>query len=254
MKARERGISVASILGARQSEPIPVCALLTATKPEEFRGEAARAVNGGYRCVKIKLGAGSIGDDIRRVAAARQALGLGIAIRLDANRAWSLDQARAAISGLGPLGIEFLEEPVKNATPDALAELTATSPISIALDESVGNLEDLSKYIERNAARVLVLKAARVGGLTPAIRMASIASEAGMKIVVTDSIESPLGMSAAVHLACAIAAPGAAIGLGGARVLAELDDAALVSSPYLRAAEPGLAIECETASGHSCDA
>ncbi len=254
LSARERGVAVASMLGAQECGPIPVCALLAGRTVEERQREAACALGAGYRCLKIKVGAGAIDDDIRRVEAVRQVVGDGIAIRLDANRGWSLAHARAAISRLSAMRIEFLEEPLSSPTPEALSELGAAGPIPIALDESVRDIGDLARFVERRAADVIVLKAARLGGLRAAMRLARFATEAGMKVVVTDSIESPLGMSAAIHLAAA-AAPRLAIGLGGARMLAEqsLREAGFVPSPWVRAAAVGLDVVWEARSGGSSD-
>ena len=221
LEARARHVAVASLLGADQLRAIPVCALLAGDTPAAIASEAARAINAGYRCLKLKVGAVALEDDVRRVREVRGIAGPQAAIRLDANRAWSPAQARDAMLRFDDFELEFLEEPLQRATPDAIAELRRYSRTPIALDETIGSPDDLAKFAECRAADVVVLKAARLRGVTRAMRLGKIALEAGMQVVVTDSIESQVGMSAAVHLAAAIATPSRGIGLGGLSILAQ---------------------------------
>ncbi len=221
LEARARHMSVASLLGADQLSAIPVCALLAGDTPASIASEAAQSIDAGYRCLKLKVGASDLENDVSRVREVRGIAGAQIAIRLDANRAWPAAQARDAMRRLDDFEIEFLEEPLQHATPAALTELRKYGKTPIALDETIGSPEDLAKFAEGRAAGVVVLKAARLRGVTRAMRLGKIALEAGMQVVVTDSIESRVGMSAAVHLAAAVATPSCAIGLGGLSILAE---------------------------------
>jgi len=219
LEARRRGVPVASLLGAVQISSTQLCALLGGETSHETADAAALAVARGYRCLKIKVGAPTIEDDERRVGAVRNRVGNDAAIRLDANRAWSFGDAQRALCRLARFEIEFIEEPLAEPSPAAIASLGNQSRVPIALDESIRCEQDLADFIVTGAADVIVLKAARIGGPTRAARIGQAASQAGMKVVVTDSIESDVGMAAAVHLAAAIATPGLAIGLGGASML-----------------------------------
>jgi L-alanine-DL-glutamate epimerase-like enolase superfamily enzyme len=74
---------------------------------------ALAAARAGYECVKVKVGTG---DDAGRIAAVRAAAGPSMALRLDANGAWTVEEAIAAIEALAPAGIELIEEPVHGLT------------------------------------------------------------------------------------------------------------------------------------------
>ena len=106
---RIRGVPVAALLSDHPQESVAVNATLSALEEQRIAEQAADAAAAGFRCLKIKVGTG---DDAVRVAAARDAAGPGVALRLDANGTWSVEQAERAIAALAPAGLELVEEPV----------------------------------------------------------------------------------------------------------------------------------------------
>ncbi len=219
LSARLRGVPMASLLGIECESigPVPVCALLAGQTPEEVTRQAHIAVGQGHTSFKLKVGASPIAVDANKVASLRMAIGSDFSIRLDANRAWTLDQAEVALHAFQPYGIEFLEEPLRSPQPGDMRRLSDATGVALALDESLSGAAALSAFIEHDGADYLVLKAARLGGPTRCVEIARLAATAGIKVVVTDSIESAVGMSTAVHLASALSRHGTAVGAGGAR-------------------------------------
>ena len=219
LSARIRGVPMASLLGieCESMGPVPVCALLAGRTPAELTRQARIAVGNGHTSFKLKVGASTIPADAKKVASLRMAIGNDFSIRLDANRAWTLDQARAALRAFQPYAIEFLEEPLRSPQPGDMRRLSDATGVALALDESLSGAAALSAFIEHDGADYVVLKAARLGGPTRCVEIARLAATAGIKVVVTDSIESAVGMSAAVHLAAALSRRGTAVGAGGAR-------------------------------------
>ena len=217
LSTRIRGVPMASVLGGESIGPVPVCALLAGRTFKELTQEARIAVGNGHTSFKLKLGASPIAADARKVASLRMAIGNDFSIRLDANRAWTLKQAEAALHAFHPYGIEFLEEPLRSPQPGDMRRLSDATGVALALDESLSGAAALSAFIEHDAVDYLVLKAARLGGPTRCVEIARLAGTAGIKVVVTDSIESAVGMSTAVHLASALSRRGTAVGTGGAR-------------------------------------
>jgi L-alanine-DL-glutamate epimerase-like enolase superfamily enzyme len=161
---------------------------------------AATAAREGFRCVKVKVG---IGDDAGRLAAVRAAVGPDVAIRVDANGAWSnAHESLAHLRSLALIGLEYAEEPVHGV--DALRAVQAASPVPIAMDESA---------IEPGAAgsgatSAVCLKIARCGGITGVLRDARDARAAGSTVYVASTFDGPLGVAAGVHAAAALAATG----------------------------------------------
>jgi o-succinylbenzoate synthase len=221
LSARMRGVPMASVLGAESIGPVAVSALLVGGTPEELTQEARIAAGQGHTCFKLKVGARAIAADAKNVASLRMAIGKDFSIRLDANRAWTLGEARAALRAFQPYGIEFLEEPLRSPQPGELRRLSDATGVALALDESLSGAAALSAFIAHDRADYLVLKAARLGGPTRCVEIARLAASAGIKVVVTDSIESAVGMSTAVHLASALSRRGTAVGAGGARFFAD---------------------------------
>ena len=98
------------------------------------------------------------GDDAGRVAAVRAAVGQDLALRLDANGAWNVEEAVKAIEVLEPAGLELVEEPVHGV--DELREVRGRVPVRVAMDETAGEHGALAS----GAADAVCLKIARCGG------------------------------------------------------------------------------------------
>lgn len=220
LEARQRCVAVASLLASRPPMTVAVSALLTGETPEELAREAEAAVAEGFRTLKIKLGTASVAEDVRKVETVRARVGDAVALRLDANRGWRLAVARDALAALAPIGVEFIEEPLRAAESSAFAALASSTRVPLALDESVRDQAQLARIVETGAAPVIVLKAARLAGPTRVLALARAAATYGIRTVVSDSLESVVGMSVAVHLAAVSPPPRSAVGLGGARLLA----------------------------------
>lgn len=254
LEARLKGASVASLLSralpkTSPNQPLYVSALLKARTAPGVYAEARALADKGFCAFKLKVGAREIEDDLALLRALRRALASSGAktasIRLDANRAFSFGTAleflKAALAE-GPL--EFVEEPLKRPAPAALARLRHELAVAIALDESVTSESQLRTYLRAGALDVVVVKTARLGGLSSALELARTALGAGARVCVTDAIEGPLGMAAAVHLGAALSPFALALGLGGARYLAErvLGDFP-ARAPILFACAPGFSVQ-----------
>jgi o-succinylbenzoate synthase len=251
LEARAQGMSVAIALGGRATTTVPIAALVGGSTPDELGADAALARAHGFATVKLKVGGGPLAEDLARVAAVRTSIGREVALRLDANRAWTLDVARRALDAFAPFVPAYVEEPLLEGAPRALAALAAESPVALAVDESVRTAADLEDLVACGARVHVVLKAARVGGPTRLVALARTADAAGMPVTVTDAIESAVGMQVAVHAAAALRAA-TAVGLGGAQLLraavgrarGQLD---ALRAPAVVARGPGLDVTAATA-------
>lgn len=219
LETQARGLLLTELLGGR-ARAIPVSALVGGHTPADLASATRDLVEAGYRCVKIKVGADTIEADGDRVAALRDAGGPDLAIRVDANRAWTLEQAHRALAALAAHRPSFVEEPLREGgAPDEWLALRERHGVPLAIDENATDVADVRRFA--GAADVVVVKAARVGGPTASMLVGTAAKKVGMRVVVTDSIESSVGRALAVHLAAALHETGDAVGLGGAFLLAE---------------------------------
>ena len=167
----------------------------------------------GARTAKVKVAepGQTLDDDVARVDAVRA---LVPTVRVDANGAWTVDQAIAAAAVLGPL--EYLEQPC--ATVDELAQLRRRVDVPVAADESIRKAGDPLAVVRAGAADIAVLKVAPLGGISA---MLKIAAQIDIPVVVSSALDSAVGI--AVGLAAAAALPNLnhACGLGTGRLFAE---------------------------------
>jgi L-alanine-DL-glutamate epimerase-like enolase superfamily enzyme len=192
------------LLGAGSPAPVAVNWTIAAGDRSGAAQEAAQARVEGFSAVKVKV---AIGDDAGRLAAVRAFAGPQMAIRIDANGAWSAAEALATLEALEPVGIELCEEPV--AGLGAIRALKPITGIPLALDESS---EDPQALLAPAAADLICLKLSRCGGITGTIQTAERARAAGYGVYLASTLDGPLGIAAALH-AAAVIRPERACGL-----------------------------------------
>ena len=214
LAGRRAGQPVWRLLGAHEAEPVEVNYTIAAADRAGAAAQAGTARADGFGCVKLKVG---IGDDAGRVAAVRAVLGTDVAIRLDANGAWSEDEAVAALGVLAPAGIELCEEPVRGLAQTR--RVAAETSVPLALDETasaIGALED-------RVCEAVCLKIASFGGITGVVQAAHQARASGYEVYLASTLDGPLGIAAALH-AAAVVRPERACGLATLALFADRED------------------------------
>jgi len=164
----------------------------------------------GFGTLKVKVGAG--GDDVSVLRRVRAEVGADVGLRVDANQGWSAEQAVSVIGAWedAGLGIELVEQPVAMDDLDALEFVTRHVHTPILADETVWTTRDLTEVVRRRAANMINIKLAKTGGLREALRMAELARENGVTVIIGCMMESHVGISAAASLACALESTAAA--------------------------------------------
>ncbi len=195
LAGRRAGVPVWRLLGAPAGSPIEVNATIGALDRAGAARAATDARAAGFRTVKVKVGAG---DDAGRLAAVRAASGPGMRIRLDANGAWSVEEAIATLVALRPIRIELCEEPVHGL--EAIATVAAATDVQLALDETAA---DPSAF-GRRVCDAVCLKIARCGGISGLMRDGARARAAGYDLYIASTLDGPLGIAAALHAAAAL--------------------------------------------------
>lgn len=181
----------------------------------EVVAQAGRLAASGYACVKLKVGRQPVAADAETVRAVRDALGPGVALRLDANRAWTPDEASAFAGAAASARVAYVEEPLGDAS--ALSTLWADTGLPIALDET---LQESGGAVHlRGWVAAAVLKPTLVGGLAATLRLAAAARAVGVRVVLSAAFESGVGLRGVAALAAATGAEPA--GLDTYRWLAE---------------------------------
>jgi O-succinylbenzoate synthase len=185
-------------------QQVPVNATVPAVAAAEVAAVLARFPGCTTAKVKVAQAGQSLADDLDRVAAVRASLGAAGKVRVDANGAWSVEDAQRAVTALAPFDLEYVEQPC--AELDELAALRralarAGVDVPVAADESVRKAEDPLRVAVAGAADVVVLKVAPLAGVARALE---VAAGCGLPVVVSSALDTSVGISAGVALAAAL--------------------------------------------------
>ncbi|RMF42613.1 MAG: o-succinylbenzoate synthase [Anaerolineae bacterium] len=191
-----RGQSLAQLLGAaRLRVPVGVAVgLQPDLKALLHTVETYRAR--GYRRIKLKI---KPGYDAEPVAAVRRRFP-DIALQVDANAAYRRDTADA-LRALDSLELLLIEQPLPEDDLLGHARLQAVLRTPLCLDESLDSVQRTAQALEMDACRVVNLKAARVGGLSQALRIHALCQERNVPLWCGGMLESGLGRAANLALA-----------------------------------------------------
>jgi o-succinylbenzoate synthase len=210
-----RGKTLPELLTDLPRDTILVNGLISGSREGAF-ASALSMREDGYGAVKLKVGRLEVAEDVEVVRGMGEILGDGVSLRLDANRAWSYEEALRFAEGISGVRIAYVEEPL--AEPSRLADLARGWGLPVALDESLVGMPpgDLAGHPYAGA---VVLKPTLLGGVSRALRFANEAKALGMAPVVSSSYEAGVGTGALVALAAAVG--GEPAGLDTYRALAE---------------------------------
>jgi L-alanine-DL-glutamate epimerase-like enolase superfamily enzyme len=198
--AQASGRGFAAFLGS-SAETVATDITIAATVSDP----AAERVPAGFAAAKIKVGIDPA--DVERVIRIHGEAGDGVRIRVDANQAWDLDTATAALDRWerADVPLEFIEQPLPAWDLRGHAELRRRVPVPVLLDESVFSVHDLDRAVDAEAADMVNIKLAKCGGVFAGREIARLARRCDLGLMVGSMMESELGVSAAAALASAIA-------------------------------------------------
>ncbi len=201
-------------------DQVPVNATVPAVPADQVEAVLARFPGCTTAKVKVAQAGQELRDDVDRVAAVRDVLGPDGCVRVDANGAWTLADARWAVAALSAFDLEYVEQPCAEVEDLALLRVAlarAGIEVLIAADESVRKAADPLRVVRAGAADVLVLKVAPLGGVRQALE---IAEQCGLPVVVSSALDTSVGISAGVALAAALPALPYACGLATTSLMA----------------------------------
>jgi muconate cycloisomerase len=215
LRARRAGVPAWKELGAAGAEPVRCNATLTVGEPPVVAAQAVSWAGEGFETFKLKVG---VRGDVGLVEAVRGAVGDGAQIRVDANGAWTEDEAVRKLGAMKEQGIELAEEPVHGL--EALARVRPVSGVPIAADESLSGPLDAAEAVALEACDLATVKLSKVGGLTALREIAAL-----IPVYLSSALDGPVGIAAAAHAAQGLRGSGAdagvAHGLATQRLFAE---------------------------------
>lgn len=193
LEARRDGIPLHELLSdGKEARPVRCNATLGADPPDEVADRARELSELGFDRFKLKVGTRG---DRERVEALRASLEPGSLIRLDANGAWTVDEAISFVSEIGPDGLELLEQPTEGL--DGLVQVKAGTDIPVVADESVSTPEEAAEAAAINACDAVTVKISKVGGLDGTLG-------GFLPTYLSSALDGPVGVAAAGHLAATL--------------------------------------------------
>jgi L-alanine-DL-glutamate epimerase-like enolase superfamily enzyme len=199
LRCRRAGLPLHVVAGGAQTR-VPVYTteggwlhLETAALVED----ALRAQAVGFKGCKLKVGRAPA-EDRARLEAVRQAVGQGFEVMVDANQSFTPGEALRRAKMLEPLDLGWLEEPMPADDVAGHAQLAAGTSIPVAVGESLYSIGQFRDYLQRGAASVVQVDVARIGGITPWLKVAHMAEAFNVPVSPHFLMELHVSLSAAV--------------------------------------------------------
>jgi muconate cycloisomerase len=148
----------------------------------------------GFRQVKLKAG---IGERGRGGAIARRVLGKKCALRMDANMAWTFEEALQAIGSLAQSGIHWVEQPLASQNLEGAARLIQETGVRIIADESFTDRASLEQLVAKEACSGVNVRISKCGGLVAAAARCREALQAGLLVQIGCQVGESSLLSAA---------------------------------------------------------
>jgi len=156
----------------------------------------------GFRGAKLKVGKPHLAEDVARLAAVREAVGAEFEIMVDANQCFNVSEAIRRARAFEPFGLAWLEEPLPAEDLGGHIELAAHTALPIAVGESIYHPSHFREYLERDACSIVQVDCARIGGVTPWLKVAHLAETFNVAVCPHFLME--------LHVSLTAAAPNAA--------------------------------------------
>ncbi len=165
---------------------------------QQLVDEAVAAKALGFKGAKIKVGKPSIAEDVRRLAAVRDAVGDEFELMIDANQAFTVSEALRRAHAYSPLALAWFEEPLPAEDLAGHVELAAKASMPIAVGESLYHPAHFREYLERDACSIVQVDCARIGGITPWLKVAHLAETFNVAVCPHFLMELHVSLVAAV--------------------------------------------------------
>ncbi len=166
--------------------------------PDELVAQTLQAQADGFLGAKVKVGRPTVAEDVARLAAVREAVGERFEIMVDANQCFTVAEAMRRARAYEPFNLAWFEEPLPAEDLGGHEELARHTPVPIAIGESLYSPAHFREYLERGACSIVQVDAARIGGVTPWLKVAHLAEAFNVAVCPHFLMELHVSLSAAV--------------------------------------------------------
>ncbi|MCD1145236.1 mandelate racemase/muconate lactonizing enzyme family protein [Kocuria sp. LUK] len=198
LKAKRAGLPLAKLLGARRDSvrTYNTSGGFLNASLEEVTERATRSLEEGIGGIKIKVGLPDSREDLRRVSGVREHIGPDVPLMVDANQQW--DRATALRMGrrLEEFDLTWIEEPLDAYDAEGHAALAAALDTPVATGEMLASVAEHVRLIEARACDIIQPDCPRVGGITPFLRLLTLADHHGLDLAPHFAMEIHLHLAA----------------------------------------------------------
>jgi L-alanine-DL-glutamate epimerase-like enolase superfamily enzyme len=166
--------------------------------PDDLVRESVAAKAAGLRGVKVKVGRPHVSEDLERLQAVRDAVGPAFELMTDANQCFTVAEAIRRARRFEPLDLAWFEEPLPAEDLGGHARLSASTSLPIAVGESIYSIQHFREYLQRDACSIVQADCARIGGITPWLKVAHLAESFNVQICPHFLMELHVSLTAAV--------------------------------------------------------
>ena len=213
IKGKALGVPVYDLLGGKQRDHIPTFATTRGPCGPEMIEQAKELLALGWTAMRLSPAdhgsegiydpRASIAETAKWCVAAREALGHGVVLGIDYHHRLSVAEAASFCQKMPPGTLDFLEEPIRDETPEAYEALRRMTDIPFAIGEEFASKWQFLPYIERGLHEFNRIDVCNVGGLTEAMKVAGW-SEAHYVDVMPHNPLGPICTAATIHFAAAV--------------------------------------------------
>ena len=165
---------------------------------EELVRGALAAQRAGWRGIKLKVGKARVHEDLERLAAVRDAVGPALDIMVDANQSMTAAEAIRRATAFAGVDLCWFEEPLPADDVSGHRRLAAATPIPLAVGESLYSVAQFREYLAAGAAAIVQVDVARVGGITPWLKVAHLAEAFNVSVCPHFLMELHVSLTAAI--------------------------------------------------------
>jgi L-talarate/galactarate dehydratase len=198
LKAKRAGLPLAKLLGAYRDsvQTYNTSGGFLHAPIEEVKERASQSLAEGIGGIKIKVGQPDTKIDLERVTAVRAHLGDDVPLMVDANQQWDRPTAMRLGRALERFGLVWIEEPLDAYDAEGHAQLARALDTSIATGEMLSSVAEHISLIDNRSVDIIQPDAPRIGGITPFLRLAHLADQAGLQLAPHFAMEIHLHLAA----------------------------------------------------------
>ncbi|WP_113922689.1 o-succinylbenzoate synthase [Cognataquiflexum aquatile] len=181
-------------------QPLPINGLIWMGEKGFMLDQIDKKLAEGYSCIKMKIGAIDFGQECELLAYIRkQYSAQQVILRVDANGAFSPEEALDKLKVLNEFDLHSIEQPIRQSQVKEMQSLCSLTPLPIALDEELIGIHeygDKRKLLETIQPQYIILKPTLVGGIESCREWIALASSMGIGWWMTSALESNVGLNA----------------------------------------------------------